>query len=75
MIEVYVEIREGSTRYKVAVRADSITRAVGIVEGHHPGRDVRVVFPIEPEEFFVGDSKGTEAEESIRHLQDLVTGA
>jgi hypothetical protein len=59
MIEVYVEIREEPTPLKVAVRAESIIRAVDIIEGRHPGRDVRVVFPIDPEDFFVGDSEET----------------
>jgi hypothetical protein len=37
----------------VAVQAESISRAVSIVKGRHPSHDVRVVFPIDPEKFFV----------------------
>ena len=57
MIKVSVEVREGAALFRVAVQAESISRAVSIMEGRHPGRDVRVVFPIDPEEFFTGASK------------------
>jgi hypothetical protein len=52
MIKVSVEVREGATPFRVAVQAQSISQAVSIIEGRHPGRDVRVVFPIDPERFF-----------------------
>ena len=39
---------------RVEVRAESISQAVGSIEERHPGRKVQVVFPIDPEEFFVG---------------------
>ena len=57
MIQVSVEVREGAAPFRVAVQAESIGRAVDIIEGRHPGRDVRVVFPIDPEEFFLGGSE------------------
>ena len=60
MIKVSMEVREGAALYRVAVQAESISRAVSIVKGRHPGRDVRVVFPIDPESFFHGGSKETE---------------
>ena len=60
MIKVSVEVREGASLFRVAVKAESISRAVSIVKGRHPGRDVRVVFPIDPERFFPGGSKKTE---------------
>ena len=60
MIKVSMEVREGAALFRVAVQAESISRAVSIVKGRHPGRDVRVVFPIDPEVFFVGGSKKTE---------------
>lgn len=52
MIKVCVEMLEGISPIKVAVQADSIYRAVGIVKGRYPGREARVVFPIDSEEFF-----------------------
>jgi hypothetical protein len=59
MIKVSVEVREGAALFRVAVQAESISRAVSLLKGRHPGRDVRVVFPIDPEKFFVGGSKNT----------------
>jgi hypothetical protein len=59
MIKVSMEVREGAALFRVAVQAESISRAVSIVKGRHPGRDVRVVFPIDPEGFFLGGSKKT----------------
>jgi hypothetical protein len=55
MIKVSVEVREGAARFRVGVRADSIDRAVSIMKGRNPDRDVRVVFPIDPDGFFVGE--------------------
>lgn len=52
MIRVCVEVRQDAALFRVAVSADSISQAVGIAKGHLPNRDVRVVFPIDPEEFF-----------------------
>ena len=60
MIKVSVEVREGADHFRVAMQAESISRAVSIMKGRHPGRDVRVVFPIDPEGFFLGGSKETE---------------
>jgi hypothetical protein len=54
MIEVSVEVRAEDARFRVAVQAESISQAVSITKGRHPGRDVRVVFPIDPESFFLG---------------------
>ncbi len=62
MIKVSVEVREGAARFRVAVQAESINRAVGIMKSRHPGRDVRVVFPIDPERFFLGGPEKSEAD-------------
>ena len=72
MIEVSVEVREGAAPVRVTVRAESITRAISIIEERHPGRDVRVVFPIEPEDFFVGDPNetGVGQDETSRPLHE-----
>ena len=53
MIRVFVEVTEEAVPLKMEVRAESISEAVGIVEELHPGRAVQVVFPIDPQEFFV----------------------
>ena len=60
MIKVSVEVREGAALFRVAVQAESIGRAVSVIKGRHPDRDVRVVFPIDPEGFFPAGSKKTE---------------
>ena len=53
MIRVSVEVGSGIACFNVAVRAESIRRAVGIVETRYPGSEAQVVFPIDPEPFFV----------------------
>lgn len=53
MIRVAVEIREGALTHRTRVTAPSIERALKIAGGGKPGRRVSLVFPIEPEAFFV----------------------
>ena len=55
MVRVTVEVSNGAACCRVAVQAESIQRAVEIVEGLNPGGDFRVTFPIDPETFFVED--------------------
>ena len=55
MVRISVEVTSGATRFRVAVQAESIRRALEIVQGQNPGRDVGVLFPIDPETFFAGD--------------------
>ncbi len=61
MVSVHVEVREGTDLFSVAVRAESIGRAVNITKERHPGREVRVVFPIDPHGFFDEGRKKAEA--------------
>jgi hypothetical protein len=76
MIKVSLEVREGATFSRVAVQADTISRAVSITQGSNPSREVRVVFPIDPEGFFAGDPEktagNTESGSRIRLLQDQI---
>jgi hypothetical protein len=59
MISVSMEVREGSALSRATVRAESIREAVSITRERYPGRDVRVIFPIDAEEFFiVGPEEG-----------------
>ncbi len=55
MIRISVEVSGGAARYRVAVQAESIRRALEIAEALHPGGDIRVELPIDPEAFFVGN--------------------
>ena len=56
MIEVTVEVRNGAAGFNVAVRAESIRRAVSLVGARYRGGVVGVKFPIDPESFFVDDA-------------------
>jgi hypothetical protein len=59
MIRVSVEVREETALSRATVQAESIREAVSITRGRYPGRDVRVIFPIEAEEFFIeGSAEG-----------------
>jgi hypothetical protein len=55
MINVSIVVGNGASRFSVAVRAESIQRAVSLVAGRHPDRDYRMMFPIDPETFFEKD--------------------
>ena len=56
MIRISVVLTRGAARYRVAIQAQSIGRALEIVEGQNPGCQARVVFPIDPEAYFVRDT-------------------
>jgi hypothetical protein len=56
MIRISVQVSSGSARFKVAVQAESIERALEIVGRQNPGKDCEVTFPIDPETFLVRDS-------------------
>ena len=53
MVRISVEVRSGTTRFRVGVQAQSIREALGVVGGRYPRGEVEVAFPIEPEGFFV----------------------
>jgi hypothetical protein len=53
MIEVSIEVGSGDFCREMVIRARSIRQALSIAGDRHPGRDLRVVFPIKPETFFV----------------------
>ena len=62
MICVSVEISDGALTHRVQVTAPSIERALEITGEEMPGRRVRLLFPIDPEAFFVpGDHDRREA--------------
>jgi hypothetical protein len=65
MVKVSIEVRSGAARFCVGVRAESIERAVSLVEKRFPGRNVKVSFPIEPESFFVEGSAARTFEQKL----------
>ena len=56
MIRISVQVGSGTACFKVAVEAESIERALEIVARQNPGKECEVMFPIDPETFFVEDS-------------------
>ncbi len=55
MVKVSIEVSSGASRFSVAVQAESIERAVSLLERLHPDRAYRVKFPIDPEGYFAKD--------------------
>ena len=58
MIRISVQVSSGTARFRVAIQAESIERALEIVARQNPGKEYEVAFPIDPETFFVDDSVG-----------------
>jgi hypothetical protein len=58
MICVTVEVREGAVTRRVRITAPSIGRALEIAGERKPARRVRLLFPIDPEAFFVPENPG-----------------
>jgi hypothetical protein len=77
VIRVFVKVHEKAAPLRVKVRAESISQAVRTIEEVYPGRTVQVVFPIDPEEFFVEDSQqaGAGQERSKTLVHDTVREA
>ena len=55
MIRISVQVSSDAGRFNVAVEAESIERALEIVARKNPGKECEVMFPIDPETFFVED--------------------
>ena len=51
MVRVSIDVDDGRSR--LSVRAASIRRAMEVAEEQNPGCALRVVFPLDPETFFV----------------------
>ena len=64
MIRVCIEVdRDTASPTTLFVRAESILRALEVAGEQNPGRALNVVFPLDPDTFFVRDaSEGVEAE-------------
>ena len=59
MIRISVEVGQGAARYRVAAQAESIERALEIVERRNPGCEAKVAFPDDPEVYFVSNTGAT----------------
>ena len=55
MIKIAIEVRSSAARFKVALVAESIEGAFEMAKRYNPGKQCKVVFPIDPEVFFVED--------------------
>ncbi len=55
MIRISVQVSSGAARFRVAIQAETIERALEIVARQNPGKECKVTFPIDPETFFVED--------------------
>jgi hypothetical protein len=58
MIKIAIEVRSSAARFKVALVAESIEGALEIAKRYNPGKECQVVFPIDPENFFVENDLG-----------------
>ena len=58
MIKISIEVKSGTARFNVAAQAESIEEALEIAKGYNSGKECKVVFPIDPEVFFVNDGLG-----------------
>ena len=59
MIRISVQVSSGTTRFRVAIQAESIEQALEIAARQNIGKECEVTFPIDPESFFVENSVAT----------------
>lgn len=62
MIRVTIEVSNGARHHLVTTRAQSIQQALDLVGGRYAG-NLRVVFPLDPETFFVKEAVEMKLEE------------
>jgi hypothetical protein len=62
MVKVSIEVRSGAARFRVAVRAENIQRALSLAGERFPGRNATVRFPINSEGFVVEPSNARTVE-------------
>ena len=71
MVKVTVQVRSGTAHFRVSVQAESIRKALEVVGARYPSGEVGVVFPIEPEGFFVDGPPTLEAMLGTEHPKQL----
>jgi len=62
MIRVCIEVECGAARSTLSVRAESIVQALEVAGEQNPDCALSVVFPLDPDTFFVNDASGVEPE-------------
>jgi hypothetical protein len=55
MVQVSIEVRSGTARFMVGVKARNIQQALSIVQTRYPAKVATVKFPIDPDGFFVDE--------------------
>jgi hypothetical protein len=53
MLRISVDVGNGVNRSRVSVQAESIRQALYLVQKRYPKSDIQLVFPLDPESFFV----------------------
>jgi hypothetical protein len=71
MIRTAITVVDGTIRFQVIVHAVSIRQAVEIVEDRFRGSYVQVVFPLDPELFFVKDATAKAGLMKPKPLEEL----
>lgn len=56
MINVSIEVDRDTDCFTLSIQAESISRALSIAKEHHPDGRMRVIFPINPDQFFCDSS-------------------
>ena len=59
MVRIVVQVRSGAARFRVAVQAESIERALEIAEKQNLGRNCEVTVPINSKAVFVVEPAAT----------------
>jgi hypothetical protein len=74
MIRVRMRVSSWSRDFALVVCTENLQRAAESTKGCFPRSSVQIVFPIEPEQFFVGDPhRGEHVDrevEAVRHSRD-----
>jgi hypothetical protein len=69
-----MEVRSGAASFRAVVWAENIVRALSLVRGRYPGCEARVLFPIEPEAFFVALGSSPWVEEVVTEVPKEAAG-
>ncbi len=57
MVKISVEVKSTSATFRVAVQAQSVERALHIVQSQNPTKECSVRFPMDPEAFFAKEEQ------------------